>query len=259
MMLSLIDHFQIRNNLLRLTQGQRRLTNLMHLIELLDEKSRKEKLTPESTLLWLEMAIQDSELDVDSETLELRIATDDDAIQIRTQHTSKGLEFNFVFSTCPCPSAIDTAHRKPTLTYHDATTMETCFDAVDNGLADLLFALAERGAELELPEEMVDQGRGLGQVVVPGRPVIAVETAAAAADDAALFKVGLPVGLLQGFPDGGTVITVEGAAQNLLGLVDLALLFELLGFAGAVDGLLENRIADHLLADHLQQFDLVEL
>jgi len=127
MMLKLIQSFNIRTTLLAMSQGQRRITNFMHLIELLDDKARHEKLTPSATLQWLAMAMQDNIVDMDSEVLELRIATDADAVQILTQHTSKGLEFPIVFSTCPCPS--DLSHAEPSLSYHDPVTLTPQFAA----------------------------------------------------------------------------------------------------------------------------------
>ena len=130
MMLNFVQEFNVRNTLLTLSQGQRKLTNFMHLVELLDEKARKEKLTPSATAQWLEMAIQGTIRDTESETLELRIATDDAAIQVLTQHTSKGLEFPIVFAYSPCPS--DLTYSTPSLSYHDPQTLALKFAAEEN-------------------------------------------------------------------------------------------------------------------------------
>jgi len=130
MMLNFVTEFNVRNTLLSLSQGQRKLTNFMHLIELLDEKARKEKRTPSATVQWLEMAIQGTIHDTESEALELRIATDDAAIQILTQHTSKGLEFPIVFAFSPCPS--DLSKISPSLCYHDPQTLDLKFAAEEN-------------------------------------------------------------------------------------------------------------------------------
>jgi len=130
MMLDFVKEFNIRTTLLALPQGQRRITNFMHLIELLDEKSRTLKLSPSATVQWLEMAIQGSVTDTDSEVLELRIATDDHAVQVRTQHTSKGLEFPITFVTSPCPA--DLSKQKPTLSYHNPATLKPRFAAIED-------------------------------------------------------------------------------------------------------------------------------
>ena len=121
--LGLADRFGVRGALLGLDRGLRRLTNLMHLFELLDHKARDEKLPPAAAVQWLEMAIAGSVVDIDAETLELRIATDAPAVQILTQHSSKGLEFPIVFVAPPCPR--DYGRGKVPLSYHDAGTLRS--------------------------------------------------------------------------------------------------------------------------------------
>jgi len=135
MMLDFVQQFNVRTRLLGLQQGQRRITNFMHVIELLDDKARTQKLTPTATVQWLEMAIQGSILDTESEVLELRIATDDAAVQIRTQHTSKGLEFPITFITSPCPS--DLQYLPPQSSYHDPDSLDPMFAAIENKDGDI--------------------------------------------------------------------------------------------------------------------------
>ena len=130
MMLDFIQQFNVRTRLLGLSQGQRRITNFMHIIEVLDDKARTQKLTPNATVQWLEMAIQGSVVDTDSEVLELRIATDDSAVQIRTQHTSKGLEYPITFVTSPCPSTLQ--YHPPQLSYHHTTSLRPQFAQAEN-------------------------------------------------------------------------------------------------------------------------------
>ncbi|PQJ27063.1 UvrD-helicase domain-containing protein [Rubritalea profundi] len=125
MMQSFIARFSVRSRFLQLTHGQRRLTNFNHLAELLDTKAREDKMTPSATLQWLEMAIQGSTYDTDAEQLELRIATDDAAVQILTQHTSKGLEYPIVFVLPSCDSKISSTRLSHT--YHHPNTGETLF------------------------------------------------------------------------------------------------------------------------------------
>lgn len=125
MMQSFIDRFLVRSTLLKLTHGQRRLTNFNHLAELLDTKAREEKLTPSATLQWLEMAIQGSIYDTDTEQLELRIATDDAAVQILTQHTSKGLEYPIVFVLPSCDNKINS--NRLSHSYHQPDSHGTLF------------------------------------------------------------------------------------------------------------------------------------
>ena len=74
--------------------GERKLTNLMHLGELLQQAARDEP-TPDALLRWLEENIADPERGLEDQ--QLRLESDDDLVQILTLHRSKGLEFPVVF------------------------------------------------------------------------------------------------------------------------------------------------------------------
>jgi len=87
--------------------GERRLTNLLHLGELLQAASRQFA-GPERLLRWL--ADQRCGLDADDERL-LRLESDEALVQIVTIHKSKGLEYPVVF--IPFPWAGGTANRGP--------------------------------------------------------------------------------------------------------------------------------------------------
>lgn len=71
--------------------GERRLTNLRHALQIVQEGPR----APEALLEWLRRRRQEPSSDRD----ELRLETDADAAQIVTIHKSKGLEYPVVF--CP--------------------------------------------------------------------------------------------------------------------------------------------------------------
>ncbi|NWK54577.1 UvrD-helicase domain-containing protein [Verrucomicrobiaceae bacterium N1E253] len=133
MMLECIRQFDIRATLLKLPQGQRRITNFLHLIELLDEKASQQKLNPAGAVHWFEMALQNQTDDIlDNETLELRISTDDDAVQLLTQHACKGLEFPIVFALCPCAS--EQSKKKISLAYHDADNFDLHFAPAEDNM-----------------------------------------------------------------------------------------------------------------------------
>jgi len=92
------------DRLLARPDGERRVTNLRHAIELLHTVASEEKLTPEGLLLWIGRArATGSE---DAERKELRLESDADAVQVTTMHKSKGLEFDVVF----CPGLWSTRH-----------------------------------------------------------------------------------------------------------------------------------------------------
>ncbi len=103
----------IRFRILRRPQGDRRLTNLLHLAELLHCAEAEHSLGPEGLTKWFEdrMATADDEggrIKAPSEHL-LRLERDDEAVRIVTLHKSKGLQYPIVF----CPYAWDRSNTFP--------------------------------------------------------------------------------------------------------------------------------------------------
>ena len=81
--------------LLKRKLGERSLSNLNHLIELLHEAETKEGMGLVSLAYYLSEKIHSD--DKDDERYEQRLETDAAAVQIMTIHKSKGLEFPIVF------------------------------------------------------------------------------------------------------------------------------------------------------------------
>ncbi len=96
--------------LLRLAEapaGERYLTDLRHLFELLQTQESHEQRSPEMLLDWFDGQRMSKE--VASDERSYRIEKDDEAVQVVTVHKAKGLEFDFVF----CPylwSALESRH-----------------------------------------------------------------------------------------------------------------------------------------------------
>lgn len=84
----------VKANLLTLPQGERHLTNLMHLMELLHQQVVLKQLSPTALSQWLHQQI--TNLD-DLDEYELRLESDESAVKIMTVHKSKGLQFPIVF------------------------------------------------------------------------------------------------------------------------------------------------------------------
>jgi exodeoxyribonuclease V beta subunit len=102
MMQHLLTQEKIRQHLSKTRIAERQLTNLHHLIELLQQAVVDERLGINKTLNWLRIAITKANQDKGSaEDQQLRLESDDDAVKIVTLHRSKGLEYAIVF--CPCP------------------------------------------------------------------------------------------------------------------------------------------------------------
>ena len=85
----------VAGNLLRRPDGERRLTNLLHVAELLHTAQAQERLGLAGLLAWLRRQRQDAR--IDAELAELRLERDDAAVRVLTAHKAKGLEFRVVF------------------------------------------------------------------------------------------------------------------------------------------------------------------
>jgi len=94
----LISHKNYKHNLLKSTGGIRSYTNIMHISELMHSVELKKNTNPSSLFRWFCKQIDAETRDSDN-SFELRLETDNDAVQIMTIHKSKGLEFPIVF--CP--------------------------------------------------------------------------------------------------------------------------------------------------------------
>lgn len=105
----------LRRRVMEQPGGERRLTNWLHLAELLQEAQEASRLSPEALLEWL--AEQRNTARAPAESAQLRLESDGDAVQVVTVHKSKGLEYGAVF----CPflwNPADTA-RRSRVQFHD--------------------------------------------------------------------------------------------------------------------------------------------
>lgn len=98
MLRDLLKQYDLPGKLLSRDDGERRLTNLLHLSELLQRASLE--LDGEQALIrYLAEAIADGKADDDSL---LRLESDSDLIKVVTLHKSKGLEYPLVFLPFIC-------------------------------------------------------------------------------------------------------------------------------------------------------------
>ena len=95
MLRGLAVHEGVHTRLLARADGERRLTNLLHLSECLHQASTEHG-TPELLLRWLQT--QRNEVSAD-DAAQLRLESDRNLVQIVTIHRAKGLEYPVVF--CP--------------------------------------------------------------------------------------------------------------------------------------------------------------
>jgi len=113
-----MQHGEVAQRLLLLSDGQRRLTNLRHLMELL-QSSREAALNMEALLHYFHQRRDDEGRQDDHQ---LRLENDENLVRIVTIHKSKGLEYGIVF----CPFLWGSMGVKPRknsstldVTYHD--------------------------------------------------------------------------------------------------------------------------------------------
>jgi exodeoxyribonuclease V beta subunit len=105
---ALCDELALPARLLSLVDGERRLTNLLHVGELLHAAAVEAALAPGASLAWLRTEIARGTSPGDDAARQLRLESDDEAAQVVTVHSSKGLEYGAVW--CPYLWAGDGAH-----------------------------------------------------------------------------------------------------------------------------------------------------
>jgi exodeoxyribonuclease V beta subunit len=93
-MRSLLVRERVRGRLLALRDGERRLTNMLHLIELLHIACAENRFGIDGLISWLRQQGRAREA---REDYELRLESDEDAVRIVTIHKSKGLEYGITF------------------------------------------------------------------------------------------------------------------------------------------------------------------
>ncbi len=111
----LIQAEHLRTRMLAQPQGERVLTNLLHLAELLHSTAQELQLGPSGLLRWFAEQVQNPG---SGEERELRLESDDDAVKILTIHKSKGLEWPVVF--CPFLWSKADLHKNHDPLFHDA-------------------------------------------------------------------------------------------------------------------------------------------
>jgi len=92
----LLHRHDVPGRLLARPDGERRLTNFLHLAELLHRAEQEHRLRAPGLAAWLEQQRQDKPQDL--EAAQIRLESDDAAVRVVTMHRSKGLEYPIVWA-----------------------------------------------------------------------------------------------------------------------------------------------------------------
>jgi len=106
----------VKTRLLAFADGDRRLTNVLHLIEILHQEATDNKRTMAGLLKWLSDQRQPAAPRLEEH--QLRLESDARAVKIVTIHKSKGLEYRVVF--CPFGWEGSTLQKGRQIVFHNA-------------------------------------------------------------------------------------------------------------------------------------------
>ncbi|MGK0272127.1 MAG: exodeoxyribonuclease V beta subunit, partial [Cocleimonas sp.] len=112
MMRSLMKAENTHRRILSFPDGERRISNILQLSELIHQSARNNMLGMSETLRWL----QKQQLNSSSNETELRLESDEDLVKIVTIHKSKGLEYPIVY--CPYIGMSRGGHSEKVFTFH---------------------------------------------------------------------------------------------------------------------------------------------
>lgn len=119
-----LDKREVRARLLAYVDGERRLTNLLHLAELIHIETRKQAPSLQTTLRWLQRRATEQT----GEEHQLRLESDENLVQIVTIHKSKGLQYKIVY----CPFLWNDQEREiktQWFAWYDTAKQQSCLQA----------------------------------------------------------------------------------------------------------------------------------
>ncbi len=138
----LLQELQIGENMAAQPRSERRMTNLLHLAELLQQRCRRTA-GLDALLAWFRREVDSPS----TEESELRLESDRDLVRIVTIHKSKGLEYPVVFLPCLWTTKPRDLSGASPLEFHDQNNKPVIDIGSDNFDQHAIVAEKERLAE----------------------------------------------------------------------------------------------------------------
>ncbi len=112
---------RLRSHLIRQEDGERKLTNLLHLVELVHQASHTYPCNPSALLDWYAQQ-RDGQNRHESDEQIMRLTSDEHAVKIMTIYKSKGLQFPIVFVPSLWRKKAEATNRHSKyIAYHDSS------------------------------------------------------------------------------------------------------------------------------------------
>jgi len=221
---------RVRRRVLASENGERVLTNILHLAEILHQESVTRGLNMTALLGYLQNRLAEEQ--TGSIEHQLRLESDEERIKIVTIHKAKGLEYSIVF----CPFAWEGTHLKAKkgFLFHQKTTggkTELYYDAGSDELDTHL----QRARQEEMAENLrllyVALTRAVHRCYLAWGPINGAETSA----PAFLLHQYFSSSEDHGLSGPGQIDLMDKAAERFSGLSDREILADLQNLASASD------------------------
>ncbi len=172
---ALIAALDVQRRWLALADGERQLTNLLHLAELIQAHATRRNNTMEAILMWL--SSQRQAADKSGDAAQIRLESDEQLVKVITIHTSKGLEYPIVF--CPFLWHQSQFNQSPTvMTFHREDDNQACVAFGEPGFSEAEPIVAEEQQAEDLRLLYVALTRARERCVIVWAPVKNVQQSA---------------------------------------------------------------------------------